>query len=242
MHRFLKPLLPLLGLCLFSCARLAAIEQRLNKLEEEKRQHDGWVHKELRKLAARALCKEDVAEFIEQCENGTCPAQKGEHVLRFMSAQPHAVLYITSPDDLERIPDWRIDRLRKLADPSQQLFTSKYLVVARTQSSLLRPKAQPPGRGKVGAKPAPTASEAKEEHNRAVQQAQDDAERRANLIKEEILIKKIGIPENKILGPHIFPFCAKPEEIDKATVGLDVPQVNEPKDLDLGIWVFHVDC
>lgn len=242
MYRFLKSTLLFFGLCHFSCGRLAAVEQRVSTLEANQRLQESWVHKEMRKLAARALCKEDVAEFIEQCENGTCPAQKGEHVLRFMSAQPHAVLYITGPDDLARIPDWRIDRLRKLADPGQQLFTSKYLVVARTLNSLLRPKPALLARGKAGAKPAPTAAEAREEHNRAVQQAQDDAERRANLIKEEVLIKRIGIPENKILGPHIFPFCAKPEEIDKATVGLDVPQVNEPKDLDLGVWVFHVDC
>lgn len=242
MYSSLKRILLFALLGLSSCSRITQLEMRVKALQDQQSQQNMWVHKELRKLAARALCKEDVAEFIEQCENGTCPAQKGEHVLRFMSAQPHAVLYITSSDDLSRIPDWRIDRLRKLADPSQQLFTSKYLVVARTQSALLRPKPQPAGRGKAATKAAAPPVESKEEHNRAVQQAQEDAERRANLIKEEVLIKKVGIPDSKILGPHIFPFCAKPEEIDKATVGLDVPQVNEPKDLDLGIWVFHVDC
>lgn len=240
MYRFLKPLFLVAGFCLAGCPRFALIDQRITAVEDKQKKEKEWTHKELRKLAARALCKEHVADFIEQCESGTCPAQKGEHVLRFMSAQPHAVLYITGADDLTRIPDWRIDGLRKLVDENQQLFTSKYLIVARTQSALLRPKAPPP-RGKAGTKPTPTAAEVND-HNRAVQLAQEDAERRANLIREEILIKKLGIRESKILGPHIFPFCAKPEEIDKATVGIDVPQVNEPKDLDLGVWVFHVDC
>lgn len=175
------------------------------------------MEQDLRQVWGSMYCKEEVRNFLRQCEANAragagpenCSEKKMKDVLTFMTTQRHVVIYLKPDQELKQVPDWRKGMLRELLD--HKLLTTRFLVLAHTD---------------------PNGSAA----------GNTSVERRTKQVVD-LMLQTYKVPADRLLGPWLSPYRITGREIDShLSRDDDRPKRGEPANLELGIWVFRVDC